>query len=68
MLAAVKAVIRPATPQEYAAVSAVSVEGFVAASSAYAQTLADTVTRARVAEVLVAVHEGAIVGSVSRSE
>ena len=62
--------IRSATADDFAAVGELTVavyigEGFIPASSPYAQTLADTATRAAAAEVLVAEHLGEVVGSIT---
>ncbi|MFC6010962.1 GNAT family N-acetyltransferase [Nocardia lasii] len=62
--------IRPAHPDEYAEVGALTVEvyvgdGYVPADDDYARELADTAHRAAAAQVLVAVHDGQIVGSLT---
>lgn len=62
--------IRDARPEEYAAVGRVTVdtyvgEGYINPQSDYVAELADTETRAATAEILVAVHEGSVVGSVT---
>lgn len=62
--------IRSATADDFAAVSELTVavyigEGLIPASSPYAQTLADTATRAASADVLVAEHLGEVVGSIT---
>ncbi|MFG1795653.1 GNAT family N-acetyltransferase [Nocardia sp. NPDC049149] len=63
-------IIRPATPDEYAAIGELTVEvyvgeGFVREGSPYADELADTGHRAAAAEILVAVHADRIVGSLT---
>ncbi|MEU0539350.1 GNAT family N-acetyltransferase [Nocardia sp. NPDC005978] len=62
--------IRDARAGEYDAVGRVTVdtyvgEGFINPASAYVAELADTPARARAAQILVAVHEGEIVGSLT---
>ncbi len=62
--------IRPARPDEYAAVGELTVEvyvgeGFVRAGTPYAAELADTAHRGASAELLVAVHADRIVGSLT---
>ncbi|WP_067544823.1 GNAT family N-acetyltransferase [Nocardia crassostreae] len=62
--------IRQATPEEYGAVGALTVyvyvgEGYINPQSDYVPELADTDTRAETARILVAVHEGRIVGSLT---
>ncbi|MGW5917689.1 GNAT family N-acetyltransferase [Nocardia fluminea] len=62
--------IRPAHPDEYDAVAALTVEvyvgdGYVADGDDYVRELADVPHRAAEAEVLVAVHEGEVVGSLT---
>ncbi|MFG2445552.1 GNAT family N-acetyltransferase [Nocardia fluminea] len=62
--------IRPAHPDEYDAVAALTVEvyvgdGYVADGDDYVRELADVPHRAVEAEVLVAVHEGEVVGSLT---
>lgn len=63
-------VVRPARPDEYAAVGELTVdvyvgEGYVSPDSPYVAELADTESRGAAAEILVAVHEGRIVGSLT---
>ncbi|MEU2251678.1 GNAT family N-acetyltransferase [Nocardia xishanensis] len=63
-------VIRTATPEEYAAIGELTVdvyvgEGYVPAGSPYAVELADTVRRAAAAQVLVAVHDDRVIGSLT---
>ncbi|WP_067569728.1 GNAT family N-acetyltransferase [Nocardia acidivorans] len=63
-------VIRDVEASEYTAVGALTVEvyvgeGHVNPESPYVAELADTATRAASAEILVAVHEGGVVGSVT---
>ncbi|WP_330182461.1 GNAT family N-acetyltransferase [Nocardia sp. NBC_01503] len=63
-------VIRDVETEEYAAVGALTVEvyvgeGHVNPESPYVAELADTGTRAASAEILVAVHDGGVVGSVT---
>ncbi|MEV6656293.1 GNAT family N-acetyltransferase [Nocardia fluminea] len=62
--------IRPAHPDEYDAVAALTVEvyvgdGYVADGDDYVRELADVPHRAAEAEVLVAVYEGEVVGSLT---
>jgi GNAT superfamily N-acetyltransferase len=62
--------IRPAHPDEYDAVAALTVEvyvgdGYVADGDDYVRELADVPHRADEAEVLVAVHDGEVVGSLT---
>ncbi|NNH72560.1 GNAT family N-acetyltransferase [Nocardia uniformis] len=62
--------IRDARAAEFAAVGALTVdvyvgEGHVNPESSYVTELADTATRARTAEILVAVREGEVLGSVT---
>ncbi|MEV6767959.1 GNAT family N-acetyltransferase [Nocardia sp. NPDC051030] len=62
--------IRDAVEGEFAAIGALTVEvyvgeGYVDGDSPYVAELADTSTRADAAEILVAVHEGSVVGSVT---
>lgn len=65
--------IRTARPDEYGAIGALTVDvyvggGFVAPDGPYAATLRDTATRAVQADVVVAVLDGGIVGSVTIAE
>ncbi|MFJ4650526.1 GNAT family N-acetyltransferase [Nocardia sp. NPDC088792] len=62
--------IRAAKPEEFAAVGDLTVdvyvgEGHVKAESPYVAELADTATRAASAEILVAVRDGAVIGSLT---
>ncbi|TCJ99334.1 GNAT family N-acetyltransferase [Nocardia alba] len=62
--------IRTARPAEYDAVAALTVEvyvgeGYVSDGDDYVRELADVAHRAAEAEVLVAVHDGAVVGSLT---
>ncbi|MFD6395393.1 GNAT family N-acetyltransferase [Nocardia sp. NPDC060249] len=62
--------IRPAHPDEYDAVAALTVEvyvgdGYVPDGDDYVRELADVAHRAAEAEVLVAVHDGEVVGSLT---
>lgn len=62
--------IRDVEPREYAAVGALTVdvyvgEGHVHPESLYVAELADTATRAASAEILVAVQQDAVIGSVT---
>ncbi|APE38628.1 GNAT family N-acetyltransferase [Nocardia mangyaensis] len=62
--------IRPARPDEYQAVAELTVQvyvgdGYVPADDDYAAELADVAHRAAAAEVLVAVHDGRIAGSLT---
>jgi ribosomal protein S18 acetylase RimI-like enzyme len=66
----VSVVVRRVRPEEYAAVAALTLEGyvdggFIAAESAYVAELADTARRDDEAEVLVAVSDGVLVGAVT---
>ena len=63
-------VIRDATPADFDAITALTVDvyvggGFVPRSDPYAARLADTAARAADAQVVVAEHDGAIVGSLT---
>lgn len=63
-------IVRQATPRDFGAVAALTVEvyvgeGFVRAESPYAAELADTARRAADADVLVAEHEGVVIGSLT---
>ncbi|MEV0539272.1 GNAT family N-acetyltransferase [Nocardia salmonicida] len=62
--------IRPAHPDEYDAVAALTVDvyvgdGYVTERDDYVRELADVARRATESEVLVAVHEGLVVGSLT---
>ena len=60
--------IRPVRPEEEAPVGALTADTYVAegyASEAYAPLLRDVPTRAREATVLVAVHDGEVLGAVT---
>ncbi|MFC4374955.1 GNAT family N-acetyltransferase [Nocardia halotolerans] len=62
--------IRTARPGEYDAVAALTVQvyvgdGYVGADEDYVRELGDTARRAAAAEVLVAVHDGTVVGSLT---
>ncbi|GGK43953.1 GNAT family N-acetyltransferase [Nocardia camponoti] len=66
-------VIRPARPDEYAAIGVLTVgvyvgDGYVDADEAYAKELADTARRAAAAEVLVAVRDEELLGSLTVAE
>jgi ribosomal protein S18 acetylase RimI-like enzyme len=61
--------VRPARPEDFDAIARLSVaayraDGQITDESEYAKTLADVSTRAEAGELLVAVTEGAVVGSV----
>ncbi|MFC9894414.1 GNAT family N-acetyltransferase [Nocardia sp. NPDC127579] len=63
-------VIRDATPVEYDAIGELTVEvyvgeGYVRPDSPYTAELGDTATRAAAARILVALHEGRVVGSLT---
>ncbi|MFD3703872.1 GNAT family N-acetyltransferase [Nocardia sp. NPDC058658] len=65
--------IRPAHPDEYDAIAALTVDvyvgdGYVADGDDYVEELAAVAHRAAEAEVLVAVHEGQVVGSLTVAE
>ncbi|QLY30042.1 GNAT family N-acetyltransferase [Nocardia huaxiensis] len=62
--------IRDAAPEDYPTIGALTVdvyvgEGHVDPQSLYVAELADTATRADSAQILVAEHEGAVVGSLT---
>ncbi|WP_405139351.1 GNAT family N-acetyltransferase [Nocardia sp. NBC_01388] len=62
--------IRDAEPGDYAAIGALTVdvyvgEGYVMPESPYVAELADTVTRAAAAEILVAVQDDTVIGSLT---
>src|SRR5690606_38990842 len=62
--------VRPATPADHEAIGALTVavyvgEGYVPPDSPYAAELADTARRAEVATLLVAEHEGEVIGSLT---
>nr|WP_307817863.1 GNAT family N-acetyltransferase [Nocardia acididurans] len=62
--------IRDATPADYAAIGELTVEvyvgeGHVDPQSLYVAELADTAARAESAQILVAVHNGSIIGSLT---
>jgi len=63
-------IVRDAVPSEYAAVSELTVEvyvgeGYVPADNPYVHELADVEQRAASAQVLVAMHESQVVGSLT---
>ncbi|MFF0546037.1 GNAT family N-acetyltransferase [Nocardia thailandica] len=62
--------VRAASPEEYDEISELTVkvyvgEGYVPPDDPYVRELADVAHRGAAAEVLVAVHEGAVVGSLT---
>ncbi|HLS79700.1 MAG TPA: GNAT family N-acetyltransferase [Nocardia sp.] len=70
MTASGQLTVRPATPADHEAIGALTVavyvgEGYVPPDSPYAAELADTARRAEVATLLVAEHEGEVIGSLT---
>ncbi|MBF6063902.1 GNAT family N-acetyltransferase [Nocardia terpenica] len=62
--------IRPARPEEYPAIGALTVDvyvgdGYIHPESPYVPELSDTESRARVAEIMVAVRGGIVLGSLT---